>query len=187
MTRRALTLTELIIATVIIGIIMIGVVSSDYAVRNHANNQGAGAVLTLNTRVLVDHIMKNAALAIGDKNNLGFSFAPNAVLNSPPGFFCVRQDINNTPSDYSDDQWACYTVLSNSLYACARTAVQGPGACTAANTLVGAIVSAAVNFSDTTDVFLLMVTNRADPAKAQSTSNPQVTVTSQVSPAGQSI
>jgi len=195
MNMRAITLTELLVATTVIGIIMIGVVSSDSAIRKNAQNQNAGTLLTLNTRALVNVMISNASLATGYKSDPGFDFPPNAVLtiqNTPPSSFCVRQDMNintkvpnNTPEDYSDDRWACYTVIAPNLYACLKASKNS--SCLASDTLVGPVVSLAVNFNDTSDVFSVTIVNRADPTQAKSISNPEVTVSARVSPPGQSI
>ncbi len=183
MLTRAITLTELLISTIIIGIIMMGVVSSDSAVRKNAQNQNASTLLTLHTRALVNVIINNASLMSGYKNDQGYSPTVNG--------FCVRQDINintkapnNTPTDYSDDQWACYTAIAFNLRGCFKAA---PDSCLSSDTLVGALVSVAQVFDSATDVFSVTVVNRADPSQIKSISNPEVTVSAQVSPPGQSI
>ncbi len=179
---RAMTLTELLISTIIIGIIMIGVVSSDSAVRKNAQNQNASTLLTLHTRVLVNTIISDASLMSGYKNDQGYSPTANG--------FCFRQDINintkapnNTPMDYSDDQWMCYTVLAFNLRSCAKAAV---GSCLSSDTLVGAVVSVTPAFDAVANVFSVTIVNRADPSQPKSISNPEVTVSAQASPSGQS-
>ncbi len=196
MLTRAITLTELLISTIIIGIIMIGVVSSDYAVRKNSQNQNAGTLLTLNTRVLVNAIINNASLMSGYKNDQGYS---STTANS----FCIRQDYNysvsppvpnNSPVDYSDDYWACYTFSSNSLYTC----IKPPGAISASSCSAGdqgykslggtvGIPSSSFGFDVASDVFSVIIVNRADPSQPKSISNPEVTVSAQTSPSGQSI
>lgn len=182
MLMRAMTLTELLISTIIIGIIMIGVVSSDSAVRKNAQNQNASTLLTLNTRAIVNAIINNAFLICGYKNDQGYSPTANG--------FCFRQDVdiitrapNITPTDYSDDQWMCYTVLASNLRSCAKAA---PGSCLSSDTLVGAVVSVTPAFDATANVFSVTIVNRADPGSPKSISNPEVTVSAQTSPPGQS-
>ena len=181
---RALTLTELLIATTIVGIIMMGVVSSDYAVRKSFQSQSADALLSLHTRVIVNDIIKNAALASGYKNDLG-------IRTLDANNFCIRQDPKNlpTPMDYSDDPWVCYTTVPNSaLYTCAKPAgAVPPAACATSDQKLGAVVSVAPSFDPATDTFSVTIVNRDDPGNPKSISNPEVTVTSQTSPAGQSL
>ena len=178
MPMRAMTLTELLVSTIIIGIIMIGVVSSDSAVRKNAQNQNASTLLTLNTRAVVNAIINNASLISGYKNDQGYSPTANG--------FCFRQDINGTPVDYSDDQWMCYTVLASNLRNCVKTAASGPGSCLSSDKLVGAVVSVTPAFDAVANVFSVTIVNRADPSQPKSISNPEVTVSAQASPSGQS-
>ncbi len=194
-----MTLTELLISTIIIGIIMIGVVSSDSAVRKNAQNQNASTLLTLNTRVLVDAIINNASLMSGHKSKQGY-------FSSDTNSFCIRQDYNysvtpsaaniNSAADYSDDYWVCYTFSSNSLYTC----VKPPGTIPASSCSAGdqgykslgravgvsGVPSSSFGFDPVGNVFSVTIVNRADPGSPKSISNPEVTVSAQTSPPGQS-
>ena len=194
-------MTELLIATMVVGIIMLGVASSDFAVRKMAQGQGLRTVLDLNTRVLIEHTAKNVSMATGDKNNIGFSSSAGGTdLNVTAGavpannYFCIREDMDNagnpnplpgTPTDYSDDHWRCYSDVGNVLYTCLKNA---PADCTAADTSLGSIYNFTAVFSVATGTLSISILNRTDPTKAVDiSSNPQVRRDQMVYPTGHSI
>ena len=192
---RGITLTELLIATIVVGIIMLGVASSDFAVRKNTKNQSAGALLTLNTRSIIEHISKNASMATGMKNDQGFYNVTGAAVAA--GNFCIRQDIDisgnflNTSGDYNDDNWKCYTVAANNITTCIKSTANKANACINTDNKyasLGALTTATPSFSSTTDVFSVVIINHDQPSNATtSVSNPGVTLTSQVVPSGHSI
>ncbi len=169
---------------------MVGVVSTDYAVRRNFQNQSATALLTINTRLIVSHIIKNAGLATGYRTDRGIRLSGDGQLPGPlpANTMCFRQDpiAAPTPTNYADDGWVCYTQLGNDLRTCAK-APGPPGGCIAGDALLGTITTVTPTYDIATNTFTVTVVNRDQPAVAKSISNPEVTWTSRTSPPGQSI
>ena len=154
---RAITLTELLISTTVVGIIMLGVISSDYAIRKQSDNASAGALAALNGQGMLKHIIDNAGKAVGDKSLPGINY-PN-----DKAWFCIRQDINKTPIDFADDAWICYTVVTGNLYNCAKQPpAASPSACADTDTLLGQVQGIDPSFSLNNNIFSVTVTI-ADP------------------------
>lgn len=199
---RAVTLTELVISTAVVGIIMLGVVSSDYAIRQKSDAAFSSASSTLGVQAMINHIIRNAAQAIGDGTGAGKGILDGAINQQPdaqvgdPNTFCIRQDLNVdgsdhnplTPGNYTDDRWVCYTVQSNSLFTCNRAAV---GKCILADngynnlgqaSAVGRLFDVQDDNGPTPQTMLFTVTVTVpDPS-----GNPK-SLTSSVSPAGHRI
>ena len=118
----AMTLTELIVASVIIGIVMVGIVSIDFALRRSHLGTSRNSLLSMQTSHMLLEISKDAQLATGDQTNPGIDIQP--PLGPPPYTLCIRRENPAapplTPADYSDDQWVCYShdTVTNRLYKC---------------------------------------------------------------------
>jgi len=116
--NRGLTLTELVIATILMAIIMLGVLSTDYAVRNMDKTTQKGTLTAMQVATAVLRISKDLEQAVGDATNHG-------ILTSSAGgsyAVCSRHD-NNDPNKYTDDGWDCYIVATGdtALYHCLPT------------------------------------------------------------------
>lgn len=99
-----LSLTELLIASVIIGVIMTGVAVFTISVRQlQASNQ-----TTMYTNIKVTALMKamktDAELAIGDPTDSGIRTNTAGSTRS----ICFRHDVSNTPDIYANDIWVCW-------------------------------------------------------------------------------
>ena len=116
--NKGLTLTELLVATILMGIVMAGVASFSLVVKQAGETTSSGTILAIQTVTAMRYIKEDALSAVGDNGNRG-------VVSS--GLFnesvCFRHDTNNTPS-YLDDTWACYWYdnASNALWKCASLA-----------------------------------------------------------------
>lgn len=207
---HGLTLTELLISSVIVGIIMLGVVSLDSVIGKKRQIATADNLLALNTRVTVNHMLKNALQAVGYGTQeyqgilIGDQVGDQGI--NGPGTFCVNQDIkplstevNWTPLDHSDDRWVCYTLnpTDHKIYFCEKAndvaaSYRGAGRCSSGE-IVGQAVSWAPKFEvDNSEggvklVFSISLTTRFNPAKPKSNSNPEHTVTISSSPPGHAI
>jgi len=90
-----MTLTELLVSTALIGIVMLGVVSVEYASKRSQENMSRKSIVTTRTSAMLLHIVKNAALAVGDVIDVGIRIRTTGGINSR--YACFRQDIPQTP------------------------------------------------------------------------------------------
>lgn len=105
--KKAITLTELIVATIIIGIIMLGVSSVDYVIRKSKVTTSKSAQIATQAASMMNHITRSVSLAIGDKNNPGIEIWRGIGTDNITNL-CIRQDVNGTPGNYCDDIWVRY-------------------------------------------------------------------------------
>ncbi len=189
---RGMTFTELLVATILMGIVMIGIVSVDFAIRGMQKNVSRDTFVTMRTSAAMLDMAKNAAAMTGDQNNLGFNSNP--LTN--PDRFCFREDVNssgglnNTPDDYKDDHWICYQQITTNISKCNNGI---PSDCPAGSFILGTAVAGGLSILFTPDSIAqnssiaISIKNRFDPAQAASSQdNPEVTMTTKVSPAIQS-
>ncbi len=123
--QNALTLTELLVATILIGIVMTGVASFSVFVKQAQYSTSAGTILAVQTATAMHYIVEDALRAVGDSGNPGILHNGSTSATS----ICFRHDVNN-PASYNEDLWKCYWYYGPSegaesaLYKCAdRTAV----------------------------------------------------------------
>ncbi len=104
LSKKAFTLTEILIAAVLMTMIILAVSSLDIVSRRFFKSTGEQSKLQDEARIAMEHIVKNLTLA----NGLLFLGAgdPNTIWAS------IDRDANgnprNTPWDSSDDIWICY-------------------------------------------------------------------------------
>lgn len=179
--QRAMTLTELLVASIIMMIVMVGVVSIDYAIRSSQKSASADALLPMRTSAMMLRISRDAALAVGDLSSPG--------VDTASGGLCFRQESGGDVNVYTDDIWVCYSMDGTTLRRCTKDIATGPGACAGSDPEVGQAVSATGSFvfdEALRALYIdLAVVNRQDPAAAaQVMSNPEYTLSSRVFPAG---
>ena len=208
--KTGLTLTELLVATILMGIVMLGIVSVDFGIKQMTKKISQTALLKMYTSSVLQRIAQDAASMTGDwpggPCDLGFQ-------TQGPSRFFFRQDIdssgalNNTPGDCSDDSWICYDLSGTNIRRCNKN--NPNGACPGGGPNAGVIIGTAVNNPDppgltmtfqkdntTTQKYYLEIslTNRKDPAiaancpdpsSAATCPNPEVTISSRVYPFSQ--
>lgn len=108
--QRGLTLTELLIAAVMVSIVMGGVAVFSTSMKQMANTSQTTRYTDMKLAAVMKSLRKDAELAIGDPTNPGIV----AVSTSPRNGICFRHDTQLTPSDYADDVWACWYHHSSS-------------------------------------------------------------------------
>ncbi|MBI5149666.1 MAG: prepilin-type N-terminal cleavage/methylation domain-containing protein [Candidatus Omnitrophica bacterium] len=113
-THKALTLTELLVATILMGIVMAGVASFSLVVKQAGETTSSGTVLAIQTATAMRYIKEDALSAVGDNSNRGV--VPRGASNES---ICFRHDTND-PTSYADDTWACYwyDAASDALWKC---------------------------------------------------------------------
>ncbi len=193
--NSGLTLTELVIASILVGIVMLGIYSVDYALRGSRAAASDDSLLAMKTWATMGHITQNAKLAVGDISD------PGIAASSGNNYLCFRQDTTITPNNYNDDVWQCYSKLSNNIHACAKTAGAGPSACANTDQIIGTYALKDSCASDcelfTYDVVLdnvlnkiyvdISLTNRLKPTSpSDPMSNPDYTLQTRIFPEGHS-
>jgi hypothetical protein len=99
--KKALTLTELLAATIVTGIVMIGVASMDISLRNAFEGTSKDSIVATRASIAMQHISRRILEASGNSQNLGVACA------TDPGHLWIRKDTI-TPSNYDDDTWFLY-------------------------------------------------------------------------------
>jgi type II secretory pathway pseudopilin PulG len=122
MTRKALSLTELLVASILIGIIMLGVMSFNIGVKKMQETTNKTTLLAMRTAAAMTHITKNASLAIGHLDSLGID---DSGGNNWISFRLDKNDPITTPDDFTDDTWVVYIRDANTLITCEQTAAVG--------------------------------------------------------------
>lgn len=98
-----MSLTELLVATILIGIVMVGVASFSSVVKQLQSTTDRSTILHLKTSAAMSFIRKDALLATGDPSSPGIEPYNNGTVRS----ICFRQDVND-PTSYAEDIWVCY-------------------------------------------------------------------------------
>lgn len=200
--RRGITLTELLVAGILIGIVMLGVISVSFAIKKMQETTNKAALLAMRATAIVTHMTKNVAMAVGYKDDPGIVVSE----SSSQQWVSIRQESGDDVSRFDDDDWFIYyTDLGNHrLYFCTQTNLEGPepetwagGKCdpdnsktkTISQDLVAAhfeLLSDADNFEFFLRVFL-ETRYDPDPAVAEDPiDNPGFRIDSQMSPVGHS-
>lgn len=119
--NKALTLTELLVASIMIGIVILGVVSFNFTVGSIERTTNRSTIIKTRAASAMLQMKRDVQLAVGDVRNPGIiSFEPNANDRA----ICFRHD-GGDPSTYGDDVWACYYHGgSNGLWLCPDKAAQ---------------------------------------------------------------
>ena len=199
--KKAISLTELIIASAMIGIVMLGMASVDFATRQAQISTSRNAFVATRVGAMMIDLTKNASLAMGDAQDVGIRSG--TVLTVP--YLCFRQDVNasyapnNTPSDYSDDYWECYTLRTGffanfSMARCHYTVTLPCIAGVAGGIEIGRAQSFTYTYTPSTtgsnlqNYVEMTITSRYDHTTASDPlKNPTCTMTSRVTPMGQSL
>jgi len=114
---RGMTLTELLVASILVGIVMLGVASFSIALKHIQGGTSRSALLAMRTHAAMAKITKDAYATVGDATNPGIKERAMGQDRS----ICFRKDTND-PSSYTDDTWSCYyrrrLGSSNNLWRC---------------------------------------------------------------------
>jgi len=188
--NKALTLTELLVATVAVSIVMLGVVSVDRALRQSQRGTSRNALVSMKTSALMLSITKEAQQATGSGDNISDPGIVTIDADSNLSFetACIRIDTPGTVMDTSDDTWTCYS--HDAGLNIRRCTGGGAAATCAAGTIIGQAVSLAFVMEDTAggtgsgDFYLeIAITNRFDPVAAENPhDNPEFTLQARVNP-----
>ena len=135
------TLTELVVASVIMSMMLAAIWATDYALRLKNKEVSSDAQIFIQTRALAEKIRMSVRSVHGSPQDTGMN------VNIGTKTLCFRQDLMisgaYTPGDYTDDRWVCYTQVAGgggtNVYSC--TFDGSPGQCTASGTFEGTVVA----------------------------------------------
>lgn len=185
--KNALTLTELLVASILIGIVVTGVGVFSITIKRIEDSTSKATILATETTAVMSDMTRNASLAIGWQGN------PGIVVNGT-SWIAFRQDQNAspTPGVYTDDTWVIYVHSSNTLTVCEMLAASppDPAACVGSTiTLTKKLLSKTFTFvtnsamPDPEFYVNLIITTRDDPTKAEDPiKNPEYSMRTKVSP-----
>ena len=209
--NKGLSLTELIVASVIAMLILLGIASSNIFLERNRHGYGKLYSIESNTTATLNHILRNAGMAIGSGSATDKGILAGAAETGDADTLCIHQDVNNTPDDATDDRWVCYTIANSALYSCihaydAAIALRGADKCSSSDEFVGTVANSDPTLTDsptlssfdidgdgslfdiTSNKFSIKIYNRFKPDEAaDSETNPQVEREGSVSPSGHSI
>ena len=106
--KNGITLTELLVASILIGIVMIGVVSFSVSIQQLQNSANRSTLLSMRTMTAMNRLTRDAYLAVGDETDRGIFIRDINPFKS----ICFRHDTND-PSSYGDDTYHCYLFETN--------------------------------------------------------------------------
>jgi Tfp pilus assembly protein PilE len=113
---NGMTFTELLIASILIGIVMIGALSFSQAVKQIHRSTDRSTIPAARVAAAMARIQRDGALMSGDSY-----YTPAQPPDIGSGLFiyedagtnaygiCFRQDADDDPSVFTNDQWACYS------------------------------------------------------------------------------
>jgi prepilin-type N-terminal cleavage/methylation domain-containing protein len=105
---RGLTLTELIVASVLVGIVMMGIVSFNVSLKNVQDTSSLGANLSLEAATTMSYLRNDIVMAFGSSADTGLFYPTLTGANSLNRSLCIRKDGGDLISTSPDDTWTCY-------------------------------------------------------------------------------
>ncbi|OGX37483.1 MAG: hypothetical protein A3C36_06330 [Omnitrophica WOR_2 bacterium RIFCSPHIGHO2_02_FULL_52_10] len=198
---RGLTLTELLVASALVGIVMLGIVSFGLAIRQMQGSTSKTVILSMRAKAAMAQVTNDAILSAGDPTNMGVR----ADTTGDDRSISFRKGIGD-PSSYNDDKWArYYKDGTDKLYRCEECNDPPTNACQVPVSSLGNCGNNRrylIDINDSTfgdfftiqndangrlDYIELILNGIYDRTKAiHPIENPEITVTTRVSPPGHS-
>ncbi|MDP8266694.1 MAG: prepilin-type N-terminal cleavage/methylation domain-containing protein [Candidatus Aceula meridiana] len=167
LSKNGLTLTELVVATILMGVIMLGVASIDIGIRNAFEGTTENIAVTSEVSSIMHHISTNANQATGwagvtsDPDAAGFVLSGASKLS-------IRVDDSNppTPDDLTKDNWHIYdaAIAANSITYCVRPTSNGVCLITDQHLGNGRILTFTPQLLDT-QTLVVTISGRFDPSE----------------------
>ncbi len=104
-----MTLTELIIASVLVGIVTLGLIAAEQAIRMSRQSSNRDAQISAQMQAAMIKLSKDASFTVGDSLDSGIyqsSLGNNRAI-------CFRQ-AQGDANTYTDDSWSCWTIDTTS-------------------------------------------------------------------------
>ena len=185
-----MTLTELLIASALVGIVTLGLVAAEQAVRTSRVSSSSDSQLSAKLQATMIQLSRDASQTVGDANDTGIWQFSSANDNT----VCFRQAAGD-PNSYSDDPWFCWWAdkLTGNLWSCGNlldqhTSCQGLPANqkhlwgTLSDTNFYSLVN---NSQGQIDHIQLNLVSRYDTTKAvHPITNPDYTLSAEINPPG---
>lgn len=191
---KAVTLTELLIASSLVGIVTMGAASILLGMQRIHGATQSSSFLIVHTSAVMSHLQRNILQAVGLQGDEGIVLSP---LATPP-YYSFREDVdtslvsNSTPESFADDTWVVYVydASTDSLSYCYQSAATGsaPGAvCLSHLTLLSDRIQAlSITMTGSTSGFYVdvSVTTQIDPnTTSDPMTNPSFTLSTRLTPA----
>lgn len=175
MTKRSVTLVELILASILLSVVILSAVSIDMTARYFFRSSDQKVQVLNDVGFLTEHVKSTVSCAHGWYSDHGYDLA--AI--QPSSWLRIRLD-GGTPSDFTDDTWVQYRFDSatNEISYCS----DWNGGCTVAEkTLSNRIMDMGFSLASSDTGVLLDIGARFDPSKAADPKlNPEVNFTTTV-------
>lgn len=123
LTNTAMTLAELIIASVLVGIVTLGLIAAEQAVRMSRQSSHRDAQVSAQLQSAMIKLNRDASLTVGDTTDTGiYQYSAGNDLS-----ICFRQAAGDA-NVYTDDFWNCWSVHTSSglLTSCSIPIVSDP-------------------------------------------------------------
>ncbi len=172
----ALTLIELIFATTLVSVVLVGLFSITSVLSTNSQDYGQKYLLASQTQATLNHILGNAALAVGSASANPAPIVTNA--GGDPNSFCIHQGPNNNIlSNANEDLWLCYSLSGYQISWCAVNYANSPSSCSAAVAAGHLIGGTTVNFVGTAyGITSPIITDPPAPASSPSYTNPTFSI-----------
>ncbi len=188
--RSAMTLTELMIASALVGIVTLGLVAAEFTVRNSRQSSARENQVSAQLQSAMLQLSRDVSLLVGDASDTGI------VINTSGNdqTICFREAAGD-PNLYSDDLWNCwwYKDSTKELTSCRQLAGPPPTTCLGqANKKMwikitnGSTFYSLVPSATQIDYILLDLATRYDATSADTSeiSNPGYQIQSKINPPG---
>ncbi len=113
LTNTAMTLTELIIASVLVGIVTLGLIAAEQAVRMSRQSSHRDAQVSAQLQSAMIKLNRDASSTVGDSTDTGIYQYSSGNDRS----ICFRQAAGDA-NIYTDDVWNCWWATSGLLASC---------------------------------------------------------------------
>ncbi len=125
--KTAISLIELIVATVLVAVVLLGIFSINMVINNNNQDFGQRFLVRSETQTTLNHILNNAFLAWTDPNN-DPSFLIPTLADPTNNTFCIHQPPDKNQLDNSNiinsqnpaGIWLCYFSDGTQIQWCAE-------------------------------------------------------------------
>jgi type II secretory pathway pseudopilin PulG len=139
--RTALTLTELLVSSVLMGIVMVGIAGFSVAIKRMQDTTDKQAIIAVQVATAMAYMERAISQTFGSDaidNGLNGAGCNGSIStycfdgSNPETSWSFRTDPANTPTNYADDIWLVFYkpnsgVSQNNLYACTQLSGVCPG------------------------------------------------------------
>ena len=131
--RTALTLTELLVSSMLMGVVMVGAASYGATIKRMYDTSDKHTIIAMQGAMAMGHIERHLQMASGYRITAQPNYSYLRNLANPTSYWSFRTDPGNTHADPTDDFWAIIykynppAANQYDLYACFQADGVGPG------------------------------------------------------------